>query len=68
MPRKAPTPSVRFRSDKPNPEEEKRLRDNLSKAHMMAARNFLSSLNLSNRDKKIMKNLLIEHQRERKNT
>ena len=66
MPRKAPSPLVRVHSNTQDTDGEKKLHDNLYKAHRMAARNFLSSLNLSNRDKKIMKQLLIEHQRERK--
>ena len=66
MPRKAPTPSVRFRSNTQDTEGEKRLRDNLSKAYMMAARSFIYSLNLSKCDKEMMKNLLIALQRERK--
>lgn len=68
MPRKAPNPSVRFRSNTQDTEGEKKLRDNLSKAHVMAARSFISSLNLSKCDKEMMKNLLIVHQRERKRT
>ena len=68
MPRKAPIPSVRFPSNTQDTEGEKKLRNNLSKAHMMAARNFISSLNLSKRDKETMKDLLSVHQRERKQT
>lgn len=68
MPRKAPNPLVRVHSNTQDTDGEKKLHDNLYKAHMMAARNFLSSLNLNNSEKKIMKNLLIEHQRERKET
>ena len=58
MPRKAPEPSVRFYLNPQALEKEKKLRDNLSQAHIMAIRSFVSSLNLSNRDKENMKKLL----------
>ncbi len=58
MPRKAPTPSVRFILNPKFQDEEKILREKLSEAHILAVRSFISSLNLSTSDKKAMKKLL----------
>lgn len=57
MSRQAPTPSVRFILNPRTPEGEKTLRNNLAKAHLLAVRNFISSLNLSNTDMEAMRNL-----------
>lgn len=58
MSRQAPTPSVRFILNPRTPEGEKTLRNNLAKAHLLAVRSFISSLNLSNTDMEAMKKLL----------
>ncbi len=58
MPRQAPMPSVRFILNPRTPEDEKTLRNNLAKAHLLAVRSFISSLNLSNTDMEMMKELL----------
>lgn len=58
MSRQAPTPSVRFILNPRTPEGEKTLRNNLAKAHLLAVRSFISSLNLSNTDMEVMKELL----------
>lgn len=58
MSRQAPTPSVRFIMDPQTPEDGKILRNNLTEAHLMAVRGFLSSLNLCNTDMEAMKELL----------
>lgn len=58
MSRQAPIPSVRFILNPQTPANEKTLRSNLSKAHLLAVRSFISSLNLSNNDMEAMKQLL----------
>ncbi len=58
MPRKAPTPSVRFILNPKIQDEEKIFRKKLSEAHILAVRSFISSLNLSTSDRKAMKKLL----------
>ncbi len=58
MSRQAPTPAVRFILNPRTPEGEKTLRNNLAKAHLLAVRSFISSLNLSNTDMEAMKKLL----------
>lgn len=58
MPRKAPTPSVQFILNPKFQDEEKILRQKLSEAHILAVRNFVSSLNLSTSDRKAMKKML----------
>lgn len=62
MSRQAPTPSVRFILNPQTPESGKTLRNNLAKAHLLAVRSFLSSLNLSNTDMEEMKELLRKRQ------
>lgn len=62
MSRQAPKPSVRFVLNPQTPESGKTLRNNLSKAHLLAVRSFLSSLNLSNTDIEAMKELFRKRQ------
>ena len=58
MPRKAPRPSVRFYCTPRAFEEEKTLRDNLAKAHVLAIRSIIPSLGLNDDDRKAMQKLL----------
>lgn len=57
MSRQAPTPSVRFILNPRTPEGERTLRNNLAKAHRLAIRSFISSLNLSANDMEAMRRL-----------
>lgn len=57
MSRQAPTPTVRFILNPRTPEGERTLRNNLAKAHRLAVRSFISSLNLSANDMEAMRNL-----------
>lgn len=57
MSRQAPTPTVRFILNPRTPEGERALRKNLAKAHLLAVRSFISSLNLSANDMEAMRNL-----------
>lgn len=58
MSRQAPTPSVKFILNSQTPEDGKMLGNNLLKAHLLAVRSVISSLNLSNTDMEAMKKLL----------
>ncbi len=57
MSRQAPTPTVRFILNPRTPEGERTLRNNLAKAHRLAIRSFISSLNLSANDMEAMRRL-----------
>lgn len=57
MSRQAPTPTVRFILNPRTPEGERTLRNNLAKAHRLAVRSFISSLNLSANDMEAMRRL-----------
>lgn len=57
MSRQAQTPSVRFILNPRTPEGERTLRNNLAKAHLLAVRSFISSLNLSANDMEAMRRL-----------
>lgn len=58
MPRRAPTPSVQMHRKPQAPGEEKDMRNNMYKAHVMAVRSFLSSPHLSNSDREVMKKII----------
>lgn len=60
MSRQAQTPSVRFILNPRTPEGEKTLRKNLSKAHRLAVRSFISSLKLSPKDLEEMRKLFTQ--------